>query len=181
MSSATDNEVKLPTLATVWLDGCSGCHMSLLDMDHRLLDLLEQADLVYSPLVDRKHFPDYVDITLVEGAISSEADLEKILLVRAHTKILVSLGDCAVTANVPSLRNPLGVNAILERVSDGGQPKQPDTVPLLCAHARPVHTAVKVDLFVPGCPPSADTIFFVISELLAGRQPDLHAITRFGL
>lgn len=181
ISKGSDTAVNLPKLATVWLDGCSGCHMSLLDMDHRLLTLLEQADLVYSPLVDQKHFPDYVDITLVEGAISSEADLEKILHVRAHTKILVSLGDCAVTANVPSLRNPLGVNAILERVSAGGLPKQPDTVPLLCAHARPVHTAVKVDLFVPGCPPSADTIFLVISELLAGRQPDLHAITRFGL
>jgi NAD-reducing hydrogenase small subunit len=155
--------------------------MSLLDMDYRLLTLLEQVDLVYSPLVDQKHFPEDVDITLVEGAVSSEDDLEKILNVRAKTKILVSLGDCAVTANVPSLRNPLGVKAILDRVSDGAAPRQPDTVPILYAHARPVHTVVKVDLFVPGCPPSADTIYTVITELLAGRHPDLHAITRFGL
>ncbi len=171
----------LPKLATVWLDGCSGCHMSLLDMDHRLLTLLEQADLVYSPLVDQKNFPEDVDITLVEGAVSSEDDLAKILKVRAHTKILVSLGDCAVTANVPSLRNPIGVKAILDRVSAGAVTKQPDTVPILCPQARPVHTVVRVDLFVPGCPPSADTIYTVITELLAGRQPDLSTLTRFGL
>ena len=178
---ATATPATLPKLATVWLDGCSGCHMSLLDMDERLLTLLEQADLVYSPLVDQKHFPEDVDVTLVEGAVSSEADLAKILMVRARTKILVSLGDCAVTANVPSLRNPIGVKAILDRVADGGAPRQPDTVPILCPQARPVHNFVKVDLFVPGCPPSADTIYTVITELLAGRQPDLHALTRFGL
>ena len=169
-----------PTLATVWLDGCSGCHMSLLDMDHKLITLLERADLVYSPLVDQKEFPESVDITLVEGAVSSEADLAKIQKVRAHSKILVSLGDCAVTANVPSLRNPLGVNVILERVSAGELPKQPDMVPILCAHAKPVHMVVPVDIFVPGCPPSAQTIYQVLDDLLAGRQPDLSA-SRFGL
>ncbi len=94
-----------PTLATVWLDGCSGCHMSFLDMDERLLALAEQADLVYSPLVDRKDFPEQVDITLVEGAVSNEDDLVKIKKVRAHTRILVSLGDCAVTSNIPGMRN----------------------------------------------------------------------------
>lgn len=167
-------------LATVWLDGCSGCHMSFLDMDERLLDVLGQADLVYSPLVDYKEFPDHVDITLIEGAISSEEDLEKIKMVRERTKILVSLGDCAVTANVPSLRNPIGVKAVLDRVSDGQLPRQPSSVPLLCATARPVHTAVKVDVFVQGCPPSADTIHFVLLELLAGRLPDVTNLTRFG-
>ena len=84
-------------LATVWLDGCSGCHMSLLDIDERLLSIAEQADLVYSPLVDEKVFPENVDIALVEGAVSSEEDLNKILLVRSRAKVLVSLGDCSVT------------------------------------------------------------------------------------
>jgi NAD-reducing hydrogenase small subunit len=87
-------------LATVWLDGCSGCHMSFLDIDERLIALSEMADLVYSPLVDAKVFPEDVNVTLVEGAVSSEEDLHKIKMVRARTKILVSLGDCAITANI---------------------------------------------------------------------------------
>jgi NAD-reducing hydrogenase small subunit len=168
------------TLATVWLDGCSGCHMSFLDMDERLLDLLGLVDLVYSPLVDRKDFPHEVDITLVEGAVSSEGDLAKIRMVRERTTMLVSLGDCAVTANVPSLRNPIGVKAILERVAAGGTPMQPRDVPLLRPMARPVHSVVTVDLYVPGCPPSADTIFSVLQDLVAGRRPDVNALTRFG-
>lgn len=167
-------------LATVWLDGCSGCHMSILDMDDRLLELLKEVDLVYSPLVDHKTFPDGVDIALVEGAVSSDGDLKKIQLVRSRTKLLVSLGDCAVTANVPSMRNPVGVRAVLERVSDGAAPRQPSSVPLLLANARPIHNFVKVDVFVPGCPPSANIIYSLLIDLLAGRKPDLHALTHFG-
>src|SRR5271169_5996984 len=102
-------------LATVWLDGCSGCHMSFLDLDERLLKLAEKADLVYSPLVDQKEYPPDVDIALVEGSVSSEDDLHKIQIVRQRTKTLVSLGDCAVTANVPGMRNPFGVKAVCDR------------------------------------------------------------------
>ncbi len=171
-------------LATVWLDGCSGCHMSFLDIDERLLELTELVDLVYSPLVDRKDFPDEVDIALVEGSVSSEHDLEKIRLIREHTHTLVSLGDCAVTGNVPSLRNSVGAESVLRRAYLDPQllnPQLPGSdVPRLLAVVRPVHSVVKVDVFVPGCPPSADTIFFVLSELLAGRQPDLSNKTRFG-
>lgn len=171
-------------LATVWLDGCSGCHMSFLDIDERLLDLAEVVDLVYSPLVDFKEFPSDVDITLVEGAVSSVEDLEKIQRIRQRTKILISLGDCAVTANVPSLRNSLGPDAILRRAyldSNLLNPQIPtQVIPALLPEVRPVHTVVPVDVFVPGCPPSAETIFFVVSELLEGRKPDLSQRTRFG-
>ena len=93
-------------VATLWLDGCSGCHMSLLDMDERLLELAGKIDVVFSPLVDQKEFPENVDVALVEGAVSSDEDLEKIQKVRARSRLLVSLGDCAVTANIPSMRNP---------------------------------------------------------------------------
>ncbi len=171
-------------LATVWLDGCSGCHMSFLDIDQRLLDLSSQIELAYSPLVDRKDFPQHVDVTLVEGAVSSEEDLHKIKLIRSRTQTLISLGDCAVTGNVPSLRNPIGVDAVLQRAytePDLLNPVVPDrVVPKLLPFVRPVHSVVKVDLFIPGCPPPADTIYFALTELLAGRVPDLSSLTRFG-
>src|SRR6516164_5300370 len=99
-------------LATVWLDGCSGCHMSILDMDERLIELADRMKLVYSPLVDTKEYPENVDIVLVEGAVSTEEDLERIRKIRQRTRILASLGDCAVTANVPSLRNRFPVEAV---------------------------------------------------------------------
>ena len=171
-------------LATVWVDGCSGCHMSFLDIDERLLALADQIELVYSPLVDRKDFPNDVDITLVEGAISSESDLEKIVYIRKRTKLLVSLGDCAVTGNVPSLRNSVGAEPVLQRVyldPDLLNPIVPTiSVPKLLPMVRPVHSVVKVDVYIPGCPPSADTIFYVLEELLAGHMPDLTGRTRFG-
>src|SRR5690606_11812000 len=96
-------------VATIWLDGCSGCHMSFLDMDERLLALAEQIELVYSPLVDQKEFPPQVDVAIVEGAVATDEDIEKMRLVRSRTKVLIALGDCAVTGNVPSMRNSIPV------------------------------------------------------------------------
>jgi NAD-reducing hydrogenase small subunit len=158
--------------------------MSFLDLDERLLTVLEQAELVFSPLVDTKEFPEDVDIALIEGAVSSEADLHKIQIVRQRTKILVSLGDCAVTANVPGMRNPFLTRTVYERAYrenvtfDAGIPDQ--VVPPLLPFVRPVHEIVPVDVFVPGCPPAADVIFYVLAELLEDRQPDVSARTRFG-
>jgi NAD-reducing hydrogenase small subunit len=171
-------------LATVWLDGCSGCHMSALDMDERWIELAGVVDLVYGPLVDVKEYPENVDVVLVEGAVSSEEDLEKIRKIRQRTKTLVSLGDCAVTANVPSMRNQFSVSAVerrayIESAQLNAQVPR-EVIPRLLPKARPVHEFVTVDIFVPGCPPSADTIHFVLMELLQGRTPDLAAITRFG-
>jgi len=172
-----------PRLATVWLDGCSGCHMSFLDMDERLLDITERADLVYSPLVDFKEYPADVDFCLVEGAVSSEDDLHKIKMVRERTKTLISFGDCAVTANVPGMRNPIGPGPLLDRAYienvtlNPGIPLQ--VVPALLPTARPVHRVVHVDVFLPGCPPSADLIYQSLVDLLEGRTPDTHS-ARFG-
>lgn len=170
-------------LATVWFGGCSGCHMSFLDLDEFLLELAGQIDLVYSPIVDRKEYPDGVDVALLEGAICNVDHLHLLHQIRARTRILVAFGDCAVTGNVPALRNPLGPDsatsvlhcAYIEHAQDRG--RVPDTaggiVPALLSRVMPVHEAVPVDHFLPGCPPPADRIKAVLTPLLAGRPPVL--------
>jgi NAD-reducing hydrogenase small subunit len=158
--------------------------MSILDMDQRLLELAARIELVYSPLVDAKEFPENVDVTIVEGSISNEENLEQIRRIRERTKLLVSLGDCAVTGNVPSMRNAFPMDQILEAAYRGNNNAnakiQFEGVPSLLKVVQPVHSAVKVDVFIPGCPPSADVIHYAITELLDGRIPDLNSLTRFG-
>jgi NAD-reducing hydrogenase small subunit len=176
--------MKKVKLATVWLDGCSGCHMSLLDIDEALVAVAPKIELVYGPLVDAQTFPDRVDVTLVEGAVSSQEDLAKIQQIRQRTRLLVALGDCAVTSNVPAMRNSVSVKKILDRIYIEGVQTNPgvpaDGVPKLLKRAIPVQEAVKVDLHVPGCPPPAKAILFVLSELLEGRMPDLGSKVQFG-
>lgn len=172
------------TLATAWLDGCSGCHMSFLDMDERLLELAQVVDVVYSPLVDTKEFPEEVDIALVEGAVGSVDDEKKIRKIRDHTKTLVAMGDCAITGNVPSMRNPIGPEAILDRAyiqNASAQAQIPCVVvPRLLKVVRPIHEFVKVDVYLPGCPPSAGTFHAAITALVNGTPLDIPALTRFG-
>ncbi len=171
-------------LATVWLDGCSGCHMSLLDIDEGIVAVAKKADIVYGPLVDAQEFPEGVDVALVEGAVSSQEDMKMIQLIRKRSKMVVALGDCAVTSNVPSMRNSVPVKKLLERIYVEGVQANPgvptEGVPPLLKHAIPLHEAVKIDLHIPGCPPKADAIFYVIGELLAGRKPDLMNKVKFG-
>jgi len=171
-------------VATVWLDGCSGCHMSFLDMDERLLKLSELFDLVYSPIVDAKVFPEMVDLALVEGAVASVDDEVKIKKVRAHSKLLVAMGDCAVAGNVPSMRNPIGPEAILDRAYIENATLEPQipcvVVPKLLKIVRPIHEFVNVDVFLPGCPPSADTFYTALTALVTGAPLDISALTRFG-
>jgi NAD-reducing hydrogenase small subunit len=174
----SEQRTKKVSVATVWLDGCSGCHMSLLDMDERLIELAEYIDIVYSPIVDTKIFPEQVDLTLVEGSVSSEDDLEKIKNIRLHTRLLVALGDCAVTGNVPSMRNPFGYEKVLQHIYLRHAPRE--IVPPLLPRVLPVHQVVTVDIFLPGCPPPADVIYFALTELLAGRTPEMSQYTRFG-
>jgi NAD-reducing hydrogenase small subunit len=158
--------------------------MSLLDMDERLVDIADKVEVVFGPLVDAQKFPDNVDLTLVEGAIANAEDIEKIRLIRSKTKLLVSLGDCAVTGNVPAMRNSFSVESVLQRgyvenaTHNPGVPGQ--VVPKLEPKVVPLHEVVPVDLFIPGCPPAADLIHFVLTEVLAGRVPDLGTKCRFG-
>ncbi len=165
-------------LATVWLAGCSGCHMSFLDLDEWLLELAEKVDIVYSPIADIKDYPNDVDVCLVEGAIANEENLELIKEIRQKTKLIISFGDCAVTANVPAMRNMLGpAETVLKRsYLELGDitpqlPEEPGIVPELLARVSPVHEMVNVDLFLPGCPPNAARIRAAIEPLLEGKKP----------
>jgi NAD-reducing hydrogenase small subunit len=174
--------------ATVWLGGCSGCHMSFLDLDEWLFELAQKVDVVFSPFADVKEFPDNVDFTLVEGAVANAENEEMILRVRERTRILVALGDCAVTGNVTALRNPLGValevlRPVYLEMNDLNAriPDDREVVPVLLDRVVPIHAVVAVDHFVPGCPPSAKTIRTTLEALLAGKTPELAlAQRRFG-
>jgi NAD-reducing hydrogenase small subunit len=146
--------------------------------------LADIVDVVYSPIVDTKEFPDMVDIALVEGAVASVDDERKIRKIRAHSKLLIAMGDCAVAGNVPSMRNPIGPQAILNRAYIENADVQPQipcvVVPELLRIVRPIHEFVKVDVFLPGCPPSADTFHAALTALVTGEPLDIPALTRFG-
>ena len=169
-------------LATVWFGGCSGCHMSFLDLDEFLIELATKVELVFSPVMDVKEYPENVDVCLIEGAICNEDNLELLHKVRERTKVLVSFGDCAVTANVPAIRNQLGLGnaeSVLQRAyiecaqTSPGIPKEPGIVPALLPRVMPVHEAVHVNHFLPGCPPPADRIKALLVQVLEGVEPKL--------
>ena len=169
-------------IATVWLGGCAGCHMSFLDLDEFLIDLAGLVEIVFSPIADVKEYPDGVDVFLIEGAICNEDNLELIHKIRARTKVLVSFGDCAVTANVPAMRNQFGLGndeKVLQRAYiENAQynpviPKADGIVPKLLANVQPVHEVVQVEYFLPGCPPPADRIKALMVQVLEGKTPKL--------
>ena len=172
-------------VATIWLSGCSGCHMSFLDQDEVLVDLAKKIQLVYSPIVDVKTFPENVEVTLIEGAVANEEQKSLLQEARAKSKVLISLGDCAVTGNVTALRNAWenSDKAVLEREfidHTDTNPQVPTDVPKLLKKVHPLHEVVKVDYFIPGCPPSAGLITYVLTELLGGRTPNMEGRSKYG-
>jgi NAD-reducing hydrogenase small subunit len=176
--------------ATVWLGGCSGCHMSFLDLDEFLIELAQKVELVYSPVVDVKEYPENVDVCLIEGAVCNEDNLEILHKIRARTKVLVSFGDCAVTANVPAMRNQFGLdnaeNVLQRAYIENAQfnprkPKEDGIVPALLERVLPVHELVHVEYFLPGCPPPAERIKAVVTQMLCSVEPKLEgAQLKFG-
>jgi NAD-reducing hydrogenase small subunit len=171
-------------IATVWLGGCSGCHMSLLDIDERILEVAKLADIVKCPIVDGKEIPE-VDITLVEGSVTSDEHLHEILHIRKHSKFVVAMGDCAVTSNITGMRNYFELKEVFDTayvggVSNDGLGQLPSHPALLRLHEKvvPLQEVVEVDFVIPGCPPDADTIFYVLNEFLNDRTPDLSEVKK---
>lgn len=170
-------QTKKIRLATVWLGGCSGCHMSFLDLDELLIDLLERVELVFGPLVDFKEFPADVDLCLVEGAVTNVENLELAREIRSNSKTVISFGDCAVTGNVTSMRNRIPVKDLLTAVYQQAQApigaESLKVLPALLKKALPLHQAINVDIFLPGCPPSPARIARVLTALLDQQPVDL--------
>lgn len=165
-------------VASVWLGGCAGCHMSFLDLDERLFDLAQLAEITFSPITDIKE-PPPVDVGLVEGAVTNTDNEHFLKMLRESAKFLIAFGDCACTGNIPAMRNMFPLEEVLERgyvyteSTQIGEIPHSDEVPKLFDQVKPIDEYVKVDYYIPGCPPDADTIFYVLTELVAGRVPVL--------
>jgi len=169
-----------PKVASDWLCGCAGCHMSLLDIDERIALVAELVDLRSTPITDLKE-PDAsgVDVGILEGGVANTANEEVAHKFRKRAKLLVAFGDCAVFGGVPAMRNFVGAEAALQRAyvetestdESGKIPSDPELAQM--TKVRALQEVVPVDFFIPGCPPDPDTIFYVLSELGQGRTPKL--------
>ncbi len=169
-----------PKLATCALAGCFGCHMSFLDIDERIVELIDLVDLDVSPLDDKKRFTGMVDVGLVEGGCADERHVKVLREFREKSRILVAVGACAITGGIPALRNLAGLEECLTEaylagptVEGGGLIPSDPELPLLLDKVYPVQDFVKIDHFLPGCPPSADTIWAALKALLTGAEPHL--------
>jgi len=172
-------------VATTSLAGCFGCHMSFLDMDERLLELAKVVEFDRSPLTDIKHCGP-CDIGLIEGGVCNAENVHVLREFRRNCKTLVAVGACAINGGLPAQRNHLDLGDCLQQVyvtrdgiEEGGVPDDPE-LPLLLDRVHPIHEVVRVDYFIPGCPPSGDAIWKFLTDLIGGRTPRLaHPLLRF--
>lgn len=177
---AAESDARRPRLriATTSLAGCFGCHMSLLDIDEHLFELAQLVDFDRSPLTDLKHCGP-CDIGLIEGGVCNAENVHVLREFRRNCKILVAVGACAVNGGLPAQRNHLELGACLQQVYQFREglaaPQIPDDpeLPLLLDKVRPIHEVVRVDYFVPGCPPSGEALWKFLTDLIAGRTPRL--------
>jgi NAD-reducing hydrogenase small subunit len=165
-------------IATDWLAGCAGCHMSFLDIDERIVKLLESVEFTSSPVTDLKHPPkEGVTVGILEGAISNTHNIEVAKQMRERCQILIAVGDCATFGGIVAMRNLVGTDEALKRAYLETESVVGGLIPNSPELGKPLDTVVgvdkvvKVDLFIPGCPPRADAFFYALSELLAGRTP----------
>ncbi|MBR0564971.1 NADP oxidoreductase [Azoarcus sp. L1K30] len=165
-------------IATTSLAGCFGCHMSFLDIDEHLFDLVELAEFDRSPLTDIKHCGP-CDIGLIEGGVCNAENVHVLREFRRNCKTLIAVGACAINGGLPAQRNHLDLESCLREVymsrdglGAGGVPNDPE-LPLLLDKVRPIHELVRIDYFIPGCPPSGEAIWKFLTDLIAGRTPRL--------
>jgi NAD-reducing hydrogenase small subunit len=170
-----------PRVATTSLAGCFGCHMSVLDIDDRILELVELVDFDKSPINDIKEFTGRCTVGLIEGGCANEENVRVLRDFRAHCDILISLGDCATMGGIPALRNQIPLRECLEEAyvhgvtvyNPSGQIPNDKEIPLLLDQVRPAQEVVKMDYHLPGCPPLADTIWEALVALLSDRPIEL--------
>jgi NAD-reducing hydrogenase small subunit len=172
--------VAKPKIATAWLAGCAGCHMSFLDIDEKILDVVKLVDITASPITDFKEY-EQVDVGIIEGTVNTTKDEAVLRDLRAHCKILMAWGDCACYGGIVAARNPIDKADCLRRAyietesTVHGKIPASDEIPRLLDKAKPANHVVKVDCFVPGCPPDAGHIYYALVELLNGRIPVIPA------
>ncbi|MBK8010326.1 MAG: NADP oxidoreductase [Deltaproteobacteria bacterium] len=178
-SQEATNHPEKPRIATVSLAGCFGCHMSILDIDERILALAEIVDFARSPINDYKTFDGRCTVGIIEGGCCNEENVHVLEDFRKNCDVLVSLGDCAINGGIPAMRNNIPLRECLEEAylkspgvyNPSGTIPNDEELPLLLNRVYPCNEVVKIDHFIPGCPPPADAIFEVLSALLAGRTP----------
>jgi NAD-reducing hydrogenase small subunit len=170
-----------PKVATTSLAGCFGCHMSLLDIDERILQLVELVEFDKSPINDIKTFTDHCAIGLIEGGCCNEDNVHVLQEFRKHCDILISVGDCAIQGGIPAMRNTISLKECLEEAylngptvynPDGTIPVD-EEIPLLLNKVYPCQEVVKIDYHLPGCPPPADTLWEALSALLSDKPVEL--------
>jgi NAD-reducing hydrogenase small subunit len=170
-----------PKVATASLAGCFGCHMSLLDIDERIFDLVKLIDFSKSPINDIKEFSDRCLVGLIEGGCCNEENVQVLRKFRSHCDILISVGDCAIMGGIPALRNMVPLEECLQEAylygptvhnPSGKIPNDPE-IPLLLDKVYPAHEVVKIDYHLPGCPPSADTLWQALVALLHNKPIEL--------
>jgi len=165
-------------VATTSLAGCFGCHMSLLDIDEKLFDLLEIVTLDRTPLTDTKELGE-CDVGIVEGGLCNAENVHVLREFRHKCRVLVALGACAVNGGLPAQRNHLPLSLVLNEVYasrpglvGGAIPDDPE-LPLPLDRVHALHEVVRIDHFIPGCPPPADAIWAALLALAEGRTPAL--------
>ena len=177
-----------PKVATTSLCGCFGCHMSFLDIDERILQLVDRVEFDRSPINDIKKIVGPVEVGLVEGGCANEENVRVLREFRKHCKVLVSVGDCAINGGIPAMRNMVPLEECYAEaflhgptvVNPRGKIPDDAEIPLLLDKVYPCHEVVKVDFHLPGCPPSADTLWEALTALLENRALELpYALVKY--